>query len=128
MVKYCPAPDLEVLVKRVVEASSLSHIDPGRVKCVRSFGTRSKNIYARIHSASRAFFTGMRSKPCYVIEFISEHFDPLSEEEKERIIIHELLHIPKSFGGGLIGHGRLDFDREVEDIKRFMRRRSPFTP
>lgn len=123
MVKYSPAPDLEGWVRRVVEGSSLSHIDPSRVKCVRSFGSRSRNLYARIHSASKAFFTGMRSKPSYVIEFISESFDALSEDEKERVIIHELLHIPRSFGGGLIGHGRLDFEREVEDIRRLMQRR-----
>ena len=43
-------------------------------------------------------------KPHYGLEFISERFDKLNEEEKTKVIIHELMHIPKTFGGGFKHH------------------------
>ncbi len=124
MIRYKPAPDLERRVKQIVEQAALNYIDTNRVKCVRSYGSQSRGTYARIHSASKAFFTGLGMKPVYVIEFISENFDKLSEAEKENIILHELLHIPKSFGGGLITHGRIDFEREIRILKKVMRRQT----
>ena len=123
MITYRPAPDLEEKVREIVKLAGLTYVDVGRVKCVRSYGSQGR-VYARIHSASRAFFTGLGMKPAYVIEFISENFDRLNEAEKEKIILHELLHIPKSFGGGLVSHGRINFDQEVRILRKIIRSQS----
>ena len=54
-----------------------------------------------------------RKKGFYLIEVISEKFDRLSAEEQLKVIIHELMHIPKSFGGGFIHHNKVN-KRSVE--------------
>lgn len=124
MVRYIPAPDLEERVKRIIRLLKLTYIDDRRVKCVRSYGSRSESTYARIHGVSRAFLTGLRMKPHYVIEFVSEKFDNLSEDEKDKIIIHELLHIPKTFSGSLLSHGRARFNREVKILFKILKQSS----
>ncbi len=121
-IRYVPALDLEERVKKIVRLIGLTYIDVDKVKCVRSYGSKS-DAYARIHGVSRAFLTGLRMKPHYVIEFVSENFDNLSEDEKDKIIIHELLHIPKTFSGNLLPHGKSKIDREVKVLFQILRER-----
>jgi len=56
-----------------------------------------------------------RKKGFYLVEVISEKFDKLSAKEQTKIIIHELMHIPKAFGGGFIHHNKVH-DKSVKEI------------
>jgi len=50
----------------------------------------------------------------------------LDEEEKEKVIIHELMHIPKKFSGGFVPHrGRIN-RRRVEKMHRTYREALPY--
>jgi len=101
--KYEPAPEIEQKAKEIIEKLNLKHIDIDNIACIRSFGSKSRAI-ARCHALGKVMQKAMRRKAFYTLEFISERFDSLSEEDKIKTIIHELLHIPKSFGGGFKHH------------------------
>ncbi|MBN1940904.1 MAG: metallopeptidase [Candidatus Diapherotrites archaeon] len=90
--------------RELIEKLDMQHIDPNRISCIVSKGTKTSRTIARIHGLGKAMQLGMRSQPFYVIELISEKFDRESEDEKTKTIIHELLHIPASFGGGFRHH------------------------
>jgi predicted metallopeptidase len=53
---------------------------------------------------SKVLQVALRAEPVYVLEFLSERFDRLGEKDQTRTIIHELMHIPKNFGGGFRFH------------------------
>jgi len=81
------------------------HIPTEHVAFIRSTGSKARSTIARCHALGKAMQIGMeRKKGFYLIEVISEQFDKLSEEDKIKTVIHELMHIPKSFGGGFIHH------------------------
>ena len=80
------------------------HIDIENVKCFRSFGTSSLRTIARCHALGKLMQKAIGRKAMYVLEFLSERFDKLNEAERIKIIIHELMHIPKCFGGGFKHH------------------------
>jgi predicted metallopeptidase len=112
--KYEKAPDIEIKVQEISQILELPH-DISRVLCIRSIGSKSMHTIARCHSVSKAVQTGLGIDAHYVIEVLSENFDRLSEEEKARTLIHELMHIPKAFGGGFKGH-RVVNRRAVEKM------------
>lgn len=78
------------------------------VAFLRSTGSKARRTIARCHALGKAMQIGMgREKGFYLIEVISEKFDKLSPDEQLKVIIHELMHIPKSFGGGFIHHDKV---------------------
>ncbi|MEJ2267890.1 MAG: putative metallopeptidase [Nanoarchaeota archaeon] len=101
--KYEFAEDLQ----RIAEEISLKlfpHVDLINVKCFRSFGSSSRRTIARCHALGKLMQKAIGRKAFYVLEFISERFDKLSSEEQIKVIIHELMHIPRTFGGGFRHH------------------------
>ncbi|MBS3086852.1 metallopeptidase [Candidatus Pacearchaeota archaeon] len=101
--KYEEAPDIQQIAE---EISNLlfPHVKLERVKCFRSVGTSSRGTIARCHTIGKLMQKAMNTNAFYVLEFISERFDKLREEDKIKVIIHELMHIPATFGGGFRHH------------------------
>lgn len=97
------APDITAIMRSVTEKGLFPHVDPDRVHCMRSTGATSR-ARARIWSFPRIWQLALSVQPQYVIEVLSHHFDHLSPDDKTRVIIHELMHIPKTFSGALAPH------------------------
>jgi len=103
-IKYGEASDVKRLADEIAQTLDFFHIVPQFVFCVRSIGSESKRTIARIHGLGKIWQEVLNLPPTYVIEVISERYDKLCEIEKEKTIIHELLHIPKGFSGGFRPH------------------------
>lgn len=122
--EYTEAPDVERLVIEIVDSLDLFHIIPQFVYCYRSKGSKSTRTIARIHGLGKIWQEVLGRPPAYVIEVISEQYDALAEEEKEKTIIHELLHIPNGFSGGFRPHkGHIDRKRIERLYKMLLERR-----
>src|SRR6056297_260756 len=101
--KYEFAPDLQLIAEEVSNFL-FPHVQIPRIKCFRSYGSSSKRTIARCHAMGKLMQRAMGVRAFYAIEFLSEKFDKLPDEEKVKTIIHELMHIPKTFGGGFRHH------------------------
>jgi predicted metallopeptidase len=101
--KYEFADDLQRIAEEISEML-FPHIDLSNVKCFRSSGTSSKRTIARCHALNKIMQKAIGIKAVYVLEFLIERFERLNEEDKIKVVIHELMHIPKSFGGGFKHH------------------------
>lgn len=101
--RYDYAPDLKERLTEMVKTLEMNHIDIERVECLRSFGSSTKRTIARCHTIGKVMQKGMKAPAFYTIEFL-EKFDKLSKTDQDKVIIHELLHIPKTFGGGFRQH------------------------
>lgn len=97
------AHDIKKEIEHIVSVLELVHINPSRIFCYRSYGSKSRS-YARIWSYPKIFQVALNMEPAYVIEVLSKYFDKLHPEEKKKVLIHELLHIPKNFSGALVPH------------------------
>lgn len=102
-IKYEKASDLQEQINEIA-GILFPHVRVNDVVCLRSFGSTSRGTIARCHALGKAMQLALGRKGFYVIEVIHSRFDKMSEEEKLKTLIHELMHIPKSFGGGFIHH------------------------
>jgi predicted metallopeptidase len=117
-IEYFEAPDVKRLADEIANSLDFFHVVPQFVFCVRSRGSESRRTIARIHGFGRIWQETLNLPASYVIEVISERYDRLTEEEKEKTVIHELLHIPKGFTGGFRPHrGYIDHEI-VENLHR----------
>ena len=97
------APDVQKLMRVVLKRTPFDHVHASKITCMRSTGASSR-AYARIWSFPKIWQKALSHPPHYIIEVLSHHFDKLSDDDKTRTIIHELMHIPKNFSGALVPH------------------------
>jgi predicted metallopeptidase len=117
-IKYYDAPEIKKQVNQIAEDLELFHVVPQFVFCVRSKGSKAKRTIARIHGLGKLWQGVLNIPPSYTIEVISEIYDRMSKEEKEKTLIHELLHIPGGFSGGFRPHRGYVERRIVDDLYR----------
>lgn len=104
-IKYFDAHDIRERALHIVTNMGWNHVDMANVFFLRSTGSASRGTIARCHALSKPMQLALgRSTGFYLIEVISERFDKMPKEEQTKVIIHELMHIPKTFGGGFIHH------------------------
>lgn len=102
-INWQPADDIYADLKTIVAILKLNYVDLTRIKTFRSFGSTS-GARARIWAFPRIWQQALNLPAHYIIEVLAEKFDHLSLDDKKRVLIHELMHIPKSFSGSLVAH------------------------
>jgi predicted metallopeptidase len=123
--QYHEAPDVKRLTDEIIDSLNLFYVVAESVYCYRSMGSKSKRIIARIHGFGKIWQRALGLPPSYVIEVLSERYDKLSQEDKEKTMIHELLHIPRGFRGGFRPHKGYISKKKVEKLhKEYTKKKS----
>lgn len=122
-IQYLDAPDIKLLVDEIIERLDFFHVVPSSVYCYRSVGSKSRRIIARIHGFGKIWQKSLGLPPAYAIEVLSERYDKLCQEDKEKTLIHELMHIPHGFKGGFRPHRGYVSRQQVEKMYKEYKRR-----
>jgi predicted metallopeptidase len=101
--KYVYDEELQEIAEEV-SRMLFPHIVVERVKCFRSYGSSARGTIARCHALGKLMQQAIGVKAYYALEFLEPKFSKQSKEDQIKTIIHELMHIPKSFGGGFKHH------------------------
>ncbi len=102
-IDWVDAPDIKKKVNTLIKSLGIKNYDITRIICFRSTNAKTR-AYARIWGLSRVWQQALNMEPAYVLEVISEKFDHLDQDQKDRILLHEIAHIPMNFSGALIPH------------------------
>ena len=124
-VNWKKAPDIKKRITILTKTLNLDWIKIQRIYCFRS-NYSSSRAYARIWGLSRIWQKALGQSPAYIIEVLSEHFDKLGSREQDKVLLHEITHIPKNFSGSLLPHirrrGARNFNSKVEQlISRYLK-------
>jgi predicted metallopeptidase len=101
--KYEFSPSLQILAEDISKRI-FPHVKIDRIKCFRSYGSSTRGTIARCHALGKLLQKAMGVEAFYALEFLGEKFDKLDSDEKTKVVIHELMHIPETFGGGFKNH------------------------
>jgi predicted metallopeptidase len=119
--RYERAPDVSQLLSKIIDTLGFTHVPKNRMYCYRSYGSKATNTIARVHSLPKIWQQALSEPAYYAVEVLAEQYDQLPRDEKEKTLIHELLHIPRSFGGGFRHHKDWVTRRRVEELHRAFR-------
>lgn len=100
---WTDAPDVKKDLEKILKHIDLPYINLSRIYCYRTTGSKT-SAYARTWAFPKIFQQALAVEPAYVIEVLSKHYDKLDDDKKIKVLIHELLHIPKNFSGALLPH------------------------
>ena len=125
--KYEFAWDIQSKMREIVAKLGMNHVLVDNVVCIRGSGSQSRRTIARCHALNKIMQKALNRKGFYVLEFLAERYDRMIEEDKIKVIIHELMHIPKTFGGGFKFHDYVT-DRNVNVLyQKFMGLNQPLS-
>lgn len=114
-IKYELSPEILFRLREIAKKIGMGYVKFSGVYAVRSYDSASRGTIARCHALSKIWQKCLEINAVYIIEIISERFDKMSGEEQDKTLIHELMHIPKSFGGGFKHHNVVN-SRNVEKL------------
>ena len=103
-IKYELAEDIMVRLHDITRVLGMEHVRLSGVYAIRSRGSGSSRTIARCHALSKIWQLALGIEAVYLIEVITEKFDRMPRGEQDKVLIHELMHIPLSFGGGFKHH------------------------
>ena len=103
-IKYELAEDIMRRLHDITKTLGMEHVKLSGIYAVRSRGSGSSRTIGRCHALSKIWQLALGIDAVYIIEVISERFDKFSSTEQDKVLIHELMHIPLSFGGGFKHH------------------------
>ena len=112
------APDIRSRALKLVTALEMNSILFERIFFYRSQGSKSR-AYARTWGLPKLWQHALDVEPAYIIEVISHYFDKLSLRDQDKVILHELSHIPRNFSGALVPHTHRrkgSFHRKLEEL------------
>lgn len=115
-IQWDSAQDIEKKILNLIKKLELDWVKGERLFCYRSQHANTRAI-ARIWGFSKIWQKALNEDPAYIIEVISERFDKLSSVEQDKVLLHEITHIPRNFSGSLVPHirrGKRNFRSKVD--------------
>lgn len=124
-IEWDDAFDIGLKIKKLIADLEIDWVDPEVIYTFRSQNANTRAV-ARIWGLSKIWQQALDRGPAYIIEVISERFDQLPPSEQDKVLLHEITHIPRNFSGALLPHkkrGAGSFhDRLHEIIARYEER------
>jgi len=104
-VDWIPAPDIAKRSLKLITDLNMDWILFERLFFYRSTDSKAR-AYARTWGLPALWQRSLKVEPGYIIEVLAEHFDKLDKKNQDKVILHELTHIPHNFSGALVPHTR----------------------
>lgn len=104
-VDWVLAPDIAKRSLKLIKDLKMDWILFERLFFYRSTDSKAR-AYARTWGLPTLWQRSLGVEPGYIIEVLAEHFDKLDKRNQDKVILHELAHIPHNFSGALVPHTR----------------------
>lgn len=115
-IDWVSAPDIKDRILYLQKKLHLDWLKLTNIHTVRSTGANTRAV-ARIWGLGRIWQITLKSEPKYIIEVISEKFDRLGQTDRDKVLLHEIVHIPKNFSGSLMPHIRRGKNKFSDKLK-----------